>query len=87
MSNLATFTNQPRFLKSLTTIFGTKLVNIRFVKFNVSAAVMDKNRLSNFPLNSTRLQQASYFRDINYYVVKELIVARKVVDIAPCPPP
>jgi len=68
------------------TIFGTKLVNIRFViEFNVSVAVMDK--ISNFPLNSTRMQQAHYFRDINYYMLKELIVARKGVDIAPCPTP
>jgi len=44
------------------------------------------DKLSNFPLNSTRMQQAHYFRDINYYMLN-IIVARKGVDIAPCPPP
>ena len=42
------------------TIFGTKLVNIRLViEFNVSVAAMDK--ISNFPLNLTRMQQTNYF--------------------------
>jgi len=68
------------------TTFGIKLVIIRFVsEVNVSVAVMDK--ISNFPLNTSRKQEANYFRDINYCMVKKLIVARKGVDIAPCPPP
>ena len=67
-------------------IFGTQLVNTRFViEFNVSVAVMDK--ISNFPFSSTRMQQAQYFRDINYYMLKKLIVSLKGVDIAPCPTP
>jgi len=62
----------------------TKLVNIRYViEFNVPVAVMDK--ISNFPLNSIRMPQPHYFRDINYYMLKKLFVARKGVDIAPCP--
>jgi len=32
---------------------------------------MGKIDLSNFPLNSTRTQQAQYFRDINYYMLKK----------------
>ena len=70
--------------------FRTKLVNIRFViEFNVSVAVglMDKISKCNFLLNSARMQQAHCFRDIYYYLMKKLIVARKGVDIAPCPPP
>ena len=43
--------------------------------------------ISNFPLNSSLMQQAHYFREINYYMVKKIIVARKGVDVAPCPPP
>jgi len=31
---------------------------------------MDK--LSNFPLNSIRMQQEHYFRDINYYMLKKI---------------
>jgi len=46
-----------------------KLVNIRCViEFNVSVAVM--YRKSNFNWNSSRMQQAHYFRDINYYKLK-----------------
>ena len=44
-----------------------KGIAIRFIglmEFNVSAAVIDK--ISNFPLNSTRMQQAHYFCDIHY---------------------
>jgi len=52
------------------TILGAKLVNIRFViEFNVSVAVMDKT--SNFPLNSTVMQQAQYFCDINYCMLEK----------------
>src|SRR6218665_994474 len=59
---LSNFLELTKILKTLTTIFGIKFVNIRFViEFNVSVSVMDK--ISNYPSNSTRTQDAHYFRN------------------------
>jgi len=47
-------------------IFVTKLINIRIViEFNVPVAVVNKISKLSFTLNSIRMQQAHYFRDIN----------------------
>src|SRR6218665_3420520 len=45
--------------------------------------LMDK--IYNFALNSTNMQQAIIFAI--YYMLKKLLAAQKGVDIAPCPPP
>jgi len=56
---------------------------VRYViEFNVSVAVLDK--ISNFPLLHSHATSPLFSR---YYMLKKLIVARKGMDIAPCPPP
>ena len=53
----------------------------------VSSMKTKMDRISNFLLNSTRMQKAHYYRDINFYMLRKLLVRGKGVDIAPCPPP